>query len=457
MKKDLFENIKIMAANSNSPSQFLKDPIYNEVNFEGETLWMYKILDTLEFQRLRDIKQLGLSARFFPGATHSRASHCLGVYEIMRQMLLNPSFKSISKNDRLTLLCAALLHDVGHAAHSHAFEGYFYESLENFKMVFNHEYLSVKLVTNERGQIAPLLLKNGVDPLMVAALIDTKQKIKKIPLWMAQLVSSELDVDRIDYLLRDSYYTGTSYGQIDARALIHWTFFDQKAQRISFFRKAIPTVENFLVSRYHMYETVYKNDKSTILNIVLWFAFKRIAVLDKANQFDWGAFDYIRDTIRILFTKKNCFSFDLNKYLLLNDNSFDTFLFWVWKNCEDKILIKILESYYLENKFIIIFFKSKDNQLKALKELEKTIKDPLYNLAAYDWKTKDFYNPSSISAEITIYDEINKKSIGIDKESQLIKNRSRIFDDNKKFKYGIVVNHELIPKNLKINNLLKTI
>ena len=145
---------------------------------------MYKLLDTPEFKRLKNIKQLGLSALFFPGATHTRASHCLGAYEIMRQMLLNPSFKWISKTDRLTLLCAALLHDLGHGPHSHAFEDYFassFSGLSGHQRTFSHEHFSVQFIANERGSIAPILLKNNVDPLKVASLIDVKNKVKEMP------------------------------------------------------------------------------------------------------------------------------------------------------------------------------------------------------------------------------------------------------------------------------------
>ncbi len=159
--------------------QFLKDPIHDEINFGRDTLWMHGLLDTPEFKRLHDIKQLGLSIHTFPGASHTRASHCLGAYEIMRRVLGTESFKPVPKEQKQALLCASLLHDLGHAPHSHAFEDYFATSLDkDAQFAFEHEILSGRLITNPEGRIAPILAKNGVDPQLVAALVLNDQSIK---------------------------------------------------------------------------------------------------------------------------------------------------------------------------------------------------------------------------------------------------------------------------------------
>lgn len=448
---------KIFTAKSSSKHQFLKDPIHNEINFEGETLWMHKLLDTSEFKRLKNIKQLGLSALFFPGATHTRASHCLGAYEVMRQMLLNPSFKWISKEDRLTLLCAALLHDLGHGPHSHAFEDYFASSFSGssgHQRTFSHEYFSVQFITNERGSIAPLLLKNNVDPLKVASLIDVKNKVKEMPVWMTQLMSSELDVDRIDYLLRDSYYSGANYGIIDSKALIHWAYFDKGNNRVSFAKKAIPLIENFLVGRYHMYQSVYFNEKTSLLVMVLWFAFKRIKELDQANNFEWNNFNYIRDTLRVMFNKKGMDQVQLSDYILMNDHTFETFLQTTYMTCKDEILRKILDSYFYENQYLIFFFSTEKIRDEYYNKLEQQ-KLSQYNVLKYDYPTKKFYSPSQHSTEITVYDDKSKKSVAITRESELIRQGNNMFTKNHKHRFGILVHRNFLKNSADLMKMLK--
>lgn len=449
------KDFKIFANKSKLKTQFLKDPIHNEINFEGETLWMYDLLETSEFKRLKYIKQLGLSSFFFPGATHTRAAHCLGTYEVMRQTLLNPSFRCINKIDRLTLMCAALLHDLGHAPHSHAFEDYMALSLGNKNdYIFRHEIMSARLLTNPKGEIAPILLKNNIDPELVASLIFSNNKFKNFPIWMSQLISSEIDVDRIDYLLRDSYYTGANYGSIDINGLLHWIVFDSSNNSISYVKKAVPIIENFLVGRYHMYQTVYLNEKTSLLVAVLWFAFKRIRLLDYHNKFNWYEFNYIRDVIRALYSKKNINEIDLNKFILMTDSSFETFLQTIYTNTQDKILKKILDSYFIQNDYVFIMFKDQKYRDELYTKIAND-KNTEFNLAKYNYQTKSFYSPNEDFLEIMILDENFKKTISITEESQLIKNGNKIFNKNEKYLFGILTHKQLLKKVLSFVKLSK--
>ncbi|WP_052663034.1 HD domain-containing protein [Mycoplasmoides pirum] len=439
-----------------SKLQFLKDPIHGEINFDDDTLWMYDILNTKEFKRLQDIKQLGLSIHTFPGASHTRASHCLGAYEVMRRILTKPSFKSISKNEKLILLCAALLHDLGHGPHSHAFEDYFLTSLdEDSKYLFHHEWFSVNLITNPKGEIAPILLKNNIDPNLVASLIQhDKKKNNLLPSWMTQLISSELDVDRIDYLLRDSYYTGTNYGYIDSRALIHWINFDSNKKCVSFSKKAIPIIENFLIGRYHMYQSVYLNEKTSLLVATLWFAFKRIKDLDFHNKFDWNNNTELRDVLKIFFANESVKKIDLDKYLFLTDSMFNSFLSTTYLKSKDKILHKILESFFEKNKYIMLLFddfKIRDFEYKKFTNLENA----KYFVTKYEFPTKAFYSPNKNSSGITIFDDTSKKNVSIINDSELIKNGNKLFTQNNKYKYGILIHEDFLNNNSTIAKILK--
>lgn len=447
-------NIKVFTFKPTFKCQFLKDPIHNEINFDQDTSWMYKLLNTQEFKRLQDIKQLGLSINIFPGATHSRASHCLGAYEVMRRVLSNDSFKKISKAEKMSLLCASLLHDLGHAPHSHAFEDYFASSLDkNSKFAFKHEDLSTRLITNSRGNIAPILLKNYVNPNVVASLISSKHKKTNFPSWMAKLISSEIDVDRIDYLLRDSYYTGANYGYIDVNALTHWIHFDQKNKKLSFMKKAIPVIENFLIGRYHMYQTVYLNEKTSLLVGALWFAFKRIKDLDAENKFDWKDNDYIRDVIRVLFNNQSTTKIDLDKYLLLNDSTFNNFLQTTYINTSDKILYKILDSYFQNNKYVMVLF---ENDAQRDFEFNKFMKEKnsKYFITKYEYPQKIFYSPAE-ETEICIFDENTKQTTPISKESEIIRKGNDLFRQSNKHTSGILVHKDFLINNATIAKFLK--
>lgn len=434
---------RILQSDSNAKTQFLKDPIHNEIVFEIDHKWIYEILETTEFKRLQKIKQLGLSPRFFPGATHTRASHCLGVYEIMRRILKNPSFSKITNEQVNVLLCGALLHDIGHGPHSHAFEEYFYSDFcINYQKGFVHEEMSAKLITNPKGEIYPILKKHHVNPQDVADLITANENNKNLTHWMIQLLSSQLDVDRIDYLLRDSYYSGASYGQIDANVLLHWIYFIPKQNCVAFSRKAIPTIENFLVGRFHMYQTVYLNDKTVLASAVLWLAFKRIKYLAEYKKFSCTAFDYISDVLNVLFNNQGVNSININNYLQMGDHSFETFLAHIYEATQDQDLKNILNSFYIKNEYKIIFYESKKRRDEIWDRLSKQKDNLTYLATKYDWQPISFYEKNE-QKSIMICDESGEKAIPIENESALIANGNKIFEKHLKFQHGILLHSDL--------------
>ncbi|QZX49135.1 HD domain-containing protein [Mycoplasma sp. E35C] len=400
---------------------YIKDPIHNEIVFNNETAWMYELTKTTEFLRLKRLQQLGLSSNLFPGASHTRYSHCLGVYELLRRMLSNPTFKKVSDYDKQTLMCAGLLHDLGHGPHSHGFEFYMNKCLDDDQERFNHEEMTARLILNKHGEIYNILKENNVDPHDVAALIDKKNSsLKKRPVWMQQLISSELDADRIDYLMRDSYHTGATYGTIDSKLLDRWIVYDPKSKQVGYEKKAITTIESLLIGRYHMYKSVYYNHKSVGLERSITLSIRRIIDLIKEDQFDFGSFDIIKQLFEALLINNQHDKVDLSLYKYLTDDYFNTFLFVQWRQTNDWILKSLLSNYFEDNKFVIWSF---DDQLKRediYNQLKKIIDHPQYFVVKQSYKDKNFYNQSSNSLGINIIDNNLKKFYPITKFSKIL-------------------------------------
>jgi HD superfamily phosphohydrolase len=207
---------------------------------------MVRLIDTPEFQRLRRIKQLGLALFTYQGAEHSRFTHSLGVAHLMARVLdrLGERF-DIAPTDRVAARAAALLHDVGHGPFSHVME----------KVVgFHHEALTVQAVLSTETAVGNTLREHDPDlPDRVAAIIEGRFQ----PAALGQLVSSQLDVDRMDYLLRDSLMTGAKYGIYDLEWVISSLAIDEANDRIYVTARGLYAVEEYLQARYYMFRQVY--------------------------------------------------------------------------------------------------------------------------------------------------------------------------------------------------------
>lgn len=272
----------------------IRDPLHGSIYLSsGEEA----VIESVEFQRLREIKQLGFSEFSFPGATHNRFLHSIGVSHvsgrIFDSIFTGYPFQKPSNRQRFRQIVklAALLHDIGHGPLSHTTEQvmpsikkinipiYNEQSLYQDRQA-NHEDYTIKFVTDSK--IAEIIKNyfSDIDPLHVAALIDRNikcspdvfmdGKIDYRPLF-SQIVSSELDADRIDYLERDSYYCGTNYGKIDREWLIQnlkITIINEKAY-MALNRRALYAFDDFLISRHHMHLMVYFHHKSVIYDEML--------------------------------------------------------------------------------------------------------------------------------------------------------------------------------------------
>ncbi len=238
----------------------INDPIHGAMQFTTEEIaWLKPFIDHPVFQRLRHIKQLGFADLIFPGAVHTRFNHSLGCCYVAKQIA---SRLGTSAVDMQTVVIAALLHDIGHGPFSHAFEEiyehaairhenwtpYFFREFydEDFLYRYNKKNKSLPICENNLNTINKLIMHEPTDKQL-----------------LADIVSSQLDADRIDYLLRDSHFCGVKYGEFDYRWLLHClaVIDDDGVNRLGINYKAVGVVENYLVARRLMIRNIYYHYK----------------------------------------------------------------------------------------------------------------------------------------------------------------------------------------------------
>jgi uncharacterized protein len=226
-----------------------RDPVHNMITLSesrADDALLIRLIDAPEFQRLRHIKQLGLALYTYQGAEHSRFTHSLGVMHIMTRVLEHLQRRySISDEARLVARAAAMLHDIGHGPFSHVIEKVLKQ---------NHERWSMRIIADQSTNVHHCL--SSFDPALpekVVAAIDHRYR----PAFVGQLVSSQLDVDRFDYLLRDSLMTGAKYGIYDLEWIIHALEIDQGNDRVYVGSNGLYAVEEYLQARYYMFRQVY--------------------------------------------------------------------------------------------------------------------------------------------------------------------------------------------------------
>jgi HD superfamily phosphohydrolase len=229
--------------------KIIRDPVHDAIAFQLSNpleKLLFDLVNSAEFQRLRRIRQLGLASLAYPGADHSRYSHSLGVMETARKILAALR-RGIAIEPEMEELCliAALLHDLGHGPFSHVFERI---------SGIDHEAVTRRVILDPQSQVHQVLgrYRTGL-PQEVVGFIDGRPRRR----FYHDILSSELDADRCDYLLRDSLNTGSRYGDYDLNWLLHALVVDSAGDRLAVAHKGISAVEGFLQSRYHMYRNVY--------------------------------------------------------------------------------------------------------------------------------------------------------------------------------------------------------
>ncbi|SES63674.1 hypothetical protein SAMN04488587_0230 [Methanococcoides vulcani] len=220
----------------------IRDPVHGYIELDQLVL---SLIDTPQMQRLRRIQQLGLSNLVYPGANHTRFEHSLGVMHLATT--LTSQLNSIEKDEKDEIRAAALLHDVGHGPLSHVTESI-------IKQYTRQRHEDVKPIL-KKGEIAEILDEHGLDPVTIADHIKGETSLGKI-------VNSEIDVDRMDYLVRDAHYTGVAFGLVDHARLIHEMQFYEDNLVVGL--GGLKAAESLLVSRFLMHPSVYYHHVSRI-------------------------------------------------------------------------------------------------------------------------------------------------------------------------------------------------
>ncbi|MBA2660888.1 MAG: HD domain-containing protein [Bradymonadaceae bacterium] len=238
--------------------KLFRDPIHNIIAFDlsdGVEQVLFELICTREFQRLRRIRQLGFANLVYHGAEHSRFSHSLGVTHIARRMLGSLSL-GLGDDERLEVLAAALLHDLGHGPFSHAIE----------KVTgIAHENYSAQIVLDESGEVFQCLARvSDTLPGRVARYFGSREAFPRERQVLRDIVSSQLDADRQDYILRDGLATGVKIGQYDfERIQAMLTTYERREEdgqlttRLAVSYRAREAVEDYLIARFHMFKQVY--------------------------------------------------------------------------------------------------------------------------------------------------------------------------------------------------------
>ena len=252
----------------------IRDPIHGYIEISPH---IEKLLDTKIVQRLRNVKQLGWTNLVYPGANHTRFEHSLGTYYLASRVC-----ESISKEERREIEIAALLHDIGHGPYSHDCE----DIIEEYT---RHKHDDVMFLL-EKPEIASILEEYSIKPSTIANHIQGKTRI-------GQIITGALDVDRMDYLIRDSYYTGVAYGIVDYEHLLRNIRFYENNIVLNY--RGLKSAESLLMSRFLMYPSVYDHHVGRIAGSMFSHALDRAIIDGDIDPLDLQTMDDYACNIRM--------------------------------------------------------------------------------------------------------------------------------------------------------------
>ncbi|MGB2539668.1 HD domain-containing protein [Leuconostoc suionicum] len=342
----------------------LRDPIHNFIHIEDPII--LDLINTPEFQRLRRVKQLGITSSVFHGAEHSRFGHSVGVYELARRITerFEQYYSDIwDPKERLLTLVAALLHDIGHGAFSHTFEHLFHT---------DHEAMTREIITGDT-EIHRVLAQVSTDfPNKVASVIAKTYENPQV----VQLISSQIDVDRMDYLLRDAYFTGTKYGEFDIDRILRTM--QPTPDGIAFDIAGMHAVEDYIVSRYQMYLQVYFHPVSRGMEVLLEHLLQRAQELYRSNTTsEFAENDFVGPLLAPLFSDKKL---TLSEYLKLDDNVFMTYIN-IWQSHSDPILSDLSQRFM--GRRPLKSMEITDETAPLLEEIEQLVDNAGFNPRFY--------------------------------------------------------------------------
>ena len=334
--------------------KIFNDPVYGFITVPSELL--FDIIEHPYFQRLRRIKQLGLTDFVYPGALHTRFHHALGAMHLMNSAIntLQSKNTQISDKEIEASLLAILLHDIGHGPFSHALENSIFTDV-------NHEELSLFLMHK--------LNNDFENKLELAIKIFTGEYERP---FFHQLVSSQLDVDRLDYLNRDSFYTGVTEGKIGASRLLK--MINVVDDKLVVEEKAIYSIESFLVSRRLMYWQVYLHKTVISAENML------IRLIERARELVQAGINVVTNAALHYFLQNNITidDFHRDEKILGRFTSLDDYDIWngikTWCHHPDKIL-SFLADAMLQRKLFKVIISSKPPELDFLLGISELVQE----------------------------------------------------------------------------------
>ena len=392
--------------------KILNDPIYGFTTIPNELI--FDLIEHRYYQRLRRITQLGLTYLVYPGAYHTRFHHALGAMHLMQKAIktLQSKGQEVSEEEETAVLIAILLHDIGHGPFSHALENSIVNGI-------NHEHISMMIMDR---------LNVEFDGKLSLAIQIFQNKYPK--LFLHQLISSQLDVDRLDYLKRDSFYSGVSEGVINSDRII--SMFNVSKGELVVDAKAIYSVEKFIIARRLMYWQVYLH------KTVLSAEFSLVEVLKRAKHLVQEGADLFATSALKEFLKNNHNVNDFNS----NDSLLDLFCqlddfdimtsIKEWTKHEDKVL-SLLSEKIIQRKLLKIELQDQPFEEEYIEQIRN--------------KTETFYqlNPSE-SKHFVFSKKINNKAYNPTKDKI-----------NLLYKDGSIVDIAEAADQLNISVLAKTV
>ena len=379
-------------------TKVLKDPVHSYIHIHYEVIW--NCLDSKEFQRLRRIRQLGGDFQVYPTAEHSRFSHSLGVYEIVRRMVTEVKSLCVELTEygKVCVMLAGLLHDVGHGPFSHAFE-----NITNH----SHEEYTAKIIL---GNTELNSILRDVSEKLPQDIVSIIQHTHENDI-LNQIVSGQLDADRMDYLLRDSYFTATSYGQFDLERILR----TMRVRKTNEGRKVIVvkytgihSVEDYIMARYQMYWQVYYHPVARSYEAVFIQLFNRLKDIFKGNK------DYFEDMkVLVPFLEKSEVSVD--EYFKLDENSL-LYCCALIQDKEDKIAADLARR--LQNRNLFEYVDYNEENLAQIKNmLEENNLDERYYLRIENVEAS-VYSP--YKGRKILIEKLNGDIVALEKASTIV-------------------------------------
>lgn len=383
-----------------------RDPVHNIISLSSdnaEDALLIALVDSAEFQRLRRIKQLGLAMYTYQGAEHSRFTHCLGVLHLMTRMLDRlRAHHRFSDEARLAGRVAALLHDLGHGPFSHVMEKVTRE---------HHEKWTERILIDPESEVHRVLAAH--DPELPRRIVDVLAH-RYSPPFVSQLVSSQLDCDRFDYLLRDSLMTGAKYGIYDLEWILNALEIDAAEERIYVSHKGLYAVEEYLQARYYMFRQVYFHRTLRAAEAVLLSILKRAVQLRQRDALDFYIAGSALEKLLLGEALSTAEYLDLDDYDLM-------FHIKQWRRSSDKVLADLSRRFLARR-----LFKTVDVEVKGA-EQEALVRKVREMLAARGWDAEyyliidsasdlpyyGYYRPEEAEPKARIYVEASPNSSAI--------------------------------------------